>query len=67
MFIHPSIHLEIVRQRQQDVLARSGRRPLARAALAGGPEARDRSPEEPRPVHEPSPTMTASRPQRVNP
>jgi hypothetical protein len=44
MSIQPSIHLEIARQRQQDLLARSERHRLATTALAGRPEARGLAP-----------------------
>jgi hypothetical protein len=66
MFIHPSIHLEIARQRQQDLLARSERHRTAQAALADANEDRGRALIEVAALHEPLRTTTACRPERVN-
>jgi hypothetical protein len=66
MFIHPSIHLEIARQRQQDLLARSERHRTAQAALADTHEDRGRALIEVAVLHEPLRTTTACRPERVN-
>jgi hypothetical protein len=66
MFIHPSIRLEIVRQRQQDFLARGERDRTADAAHAGRHEDRGRQPRERVTLRQPKPTTTACRPQGVN-
>ena len=66
MFIHPSIRLEIVRQRQEDFLARGERDRTAKAAHAGRHEDRGRQPTEPVALREPNPTTIACRPQRLN-
>jgi hypothetical protein len=49
MFIHPSIHLEISRQRQQAVLGERERDRIAKVVLADGrpPKARARRPQRP--------------------
>ena len=65
MFIHPSIHLEIARQRHRDLVARSERRRTVKAALAGRHDDRGRVLALAAP-HEPAPTTSASRLQRVN-
>jgi hypothetical protein len=66
MFIHPSIHLEIAHQRQQDLLARSERHRTAKAALTGRHEARGRHPIKPVALREPAPATTVCQPQRAN-
>jgi hypothetical protein len=58
MFIHPSIQLEISRQRQQALLAESERHRIAKAAVAAGRPLNE-SPS----LHEPSPTTTVRCPQ----
>jgi len=63
MFVHPSIQLEIARQRQQDLLAWGERHRIAKAALAGRQEDRVRRPVEQAARHEPLPPTTAGRPQ----
>lgn len=65
MYLQPSIHLEIARE-NQDFRAKSTRNGNANAALAGRHEDRGRLLTEPPALHEPSPTTTACRPQRVN-
>lgn len=65
MFLHPSIQLEIARQRQQDLLAWGERRRIAKAALAGREEGRVLRPVEPAARHEPLPPTTARRPQEA--
>ena len=65
MFLHPSIHLEIARQRQQDLLAEAERHRIAEAALADGQEDRGRSLTGPTALREPSPQTTAPRPQEA--
>ena len=66
MFIRPSIHLEIARERQQDLRPESERHRTARAALAVRHEDRARPLIERAALHEPSPTATACRLHRVN-
>jgi hypothetical protein len=66
MFIHPSIHLEIARERQRDLLATSERRRTVKAALAGRPDDRDRPLLALAVPQEPSAKTSACRPQRVN-
>jgi hypothetical protein len=66
MLIHPSTHLEIARQRQRDLVARSERRRTVEAALAGRHDDRGRRLLALAAPQEPSPTTTASRLQRVN-
>jgi hypothetical protein len=66
MFIHPSIHLEIARQRQQDLMARSERHRTAGAAPADRHEDRSGALTEFAPLQEPLRTTTACRPERVN-
>jgi hypothetical protein len=61
MFIHPSIHLEISRQRQRDLLAESERHRFTKDALAITREDRRRPPRE-----TPSPTAVPGRPQRAS-
>jgi hypothetical protein len=51
MFIHPSIHLEISRQRQQALLGERERDRIAKILLA-----ESRPPKETASRHEPSPT-----------
>lgn len=63
MFFYPSVHREIARQRHQDMLAKGERHRIKQAALAGKQENRRRPLIEPPALHEPSPTMTARRPQ----
>jgi hypothetical protein len=63
MFLHPSIQLEIARQRQQDLLAWAERHRIAKAALVGRQEDRARRPVELAARHEPLPPTTARRPQ----
>jgi hypothetical protein len=60
MFIHPSIHLEISRQRQQAVLGERKADRIAKVLLADS-----RPPKEAAPRREPFPTTRASRPQRA--
>jgi hypothetical protein len=59
MFFHPTINLEISRQRQHDLLADAERHRIVKNALAGSRPTRE-APS----VREPS-TTTASRPQRA--
>lgn len=66
MFIHPSIHLEITRQRQQDLLARSELQRIAKAARTRRHEDRGRQLMERAALPEPSPTTTACRPHQAN-
>ena len=40
MFVHPSIHIELARQRQQDLVTGSERHATANAAFVGGNEDR---------------------------
>jgi hypothetical protein len=65
MFVHPSIYLEIARQRQHDLLASAERRRIAQAALAGRQEDEGRSLSTRPALHEPSPPTTAPRPQQA--
>jgi hypothetical protein len=66
MYFHPSIHLEIARQRQHDLLAKAERHRLANAALAGRQEHRARSlPQLPH-LHKPSPAAKADHPRQAN-
>jgi hypothetical protein len=65
MVFHPSIHLEIARQRQHDLLASAERHRIAQAALAGRHKDRRRSLTGPSALHEPSPQTTAPRPQQA--
>ena len=65
MVFHPSVQLEIARQRREDLLTRAERHRLEKAALARRRD-RGRLLTEPPPLHEPSPTTTASHPQRAN-
>jgi hypothetical protein len=62
MFLHPSIRLELVRQRQEELLAQAERHRIARAAIALGQKERGQRKIDPA-VGEPSPTMTACSPQ----
>jgi hypothetical protein len=66
MFIHPSIHVEIARERQRDLLARSERRRTVKAALAGRDDDRGRLQLVLAVPQEPSATTSACRPHRVN-
>jgi hypothetical protein len=61
MFLYWSIHLAIVRQRQQELLAQAERHRIARAALAGGRKGRGRRKIDPA-VGDPSATTTAFSP-----
>jgi hypothetical protein len=65
MVFHPSIHLEIARQRQHDLLASAERHRIAQAALAGTHKDRRRSLTGSSALHEPSPQTTAPRPQQA--
>jgi hypothetical protein len=65
MIIHPSIHLEIARQRHEDRLARAEGHRIAEAAHAGARMDRGGSSSELRIVHEQSRTTTRA-PQRAN-
>jgi hypothetical protein len=62
MFVDPSMHTEVARLRHRELLARSERRLVAKAALADGQKDRGRWLRRPRPLQESSPTTTA-RPQ----
>lgn len=66
MFIHPSIHLEITCQRQQDLLARSELHRTAKVARTRRHEDRGRRLMEHAAMPEPSPTTTACRPHQAN-
>jgi hypothetical protein len=66
MSIHPSIHLEIARDRHRDLLARSERRRTVTAALAGRHDDRGRPLLALAVPEESSATTSACRPQRVN-
>ncbi len=66
MVFHPSIHLEIARQRQQDLLSRAERDRIAKAALADRQRDRGRSSIDPPALHEPSRTTRARRPQQAD-
>jgi hypothetical protein len=60
MFIHPSIHLEISRDRQRALLGERESDRIAKIVLADSP------PKEAKPRRQPSPTRTARRPQRAS-
>jgi hypothetical protein len=66
MFIHPSIHLEIVRQRRRDLLVRSERRRTVKAALAGRHDDRGWRLLALVAAQEPAPRTTTCRPQEMN-
>jgi hypothetical protein len=60
MFIHPSIHLEISRDRQRALLGERESDRIAKVVLADSP------PKEAKPRRQPFPTRTARRPQRAS-
>jgi len=61
MFIHPSIHLEISRQRQQAILGERERDRIAKVVLADSRPAKEAVSR-----HKPFPTIRAWRPQRAS-
>ncbi len=62
MFFDPSMHIEIARLRQRELLAKSERHRIAKAALADRQKGRIRWLRRPRALQEPAPTTTV-RPQ----
>jgi hypothetical protein len=67
MFIHPAVHLEITRLRQQDRLAKAERHRNAAAVLAGRQEDRGQWLPEPPTLHQSTQQTTARHLQQANP
>ena len=65
MIIHPLIHLEIVRQRQRDLLAGRERHQIERSAPADRREDGNLSRIQPSALRNPAPTTTAVHPRRA--